>query len=525
MQKNKTNDPCGNGRRRLMQGLGATGLAAAFPGAFAGETCSDPNYAPPDYPVACQPPAATGPQVRFAPPGGAIVPRKSAFDLNATEIARLRQAYAALRALSQSDPGDPRGWLQQAHVHCWYCGGGSDGNEGTEIHNGWWFLPWHRCYLYFHERILGSLIGDPTFRLSFWDWSTQAASPSHQTMPPPYTDTTGTNPLLNALRGDTATAVLPANTVGPVVMTRVMGQPTFDLFGGAPQKPNYYGGALEAGPHGAVHNWTGTDGDTMPNCGDDMGVLATAAQDPIFFAHHANIDRLWPMWLAQGGGRSNPAVQAWLNQRWIFFDENKRLVSISVADVLATERLGYDYQPVAGAPELMAQGTTAPKTMKTQATKPAALTVFNNPKGQSLGTVPASHTLKLPAPHLLFMGKPASAAAALPHYTLRITDIEVPMHRSAQVLVFINRPDATADTPLDSANYAGTIGAVAHTRGASAHAQHAKRFGFAVELSDEAVAQIRKDGKVTVTLVPLGSDGKAAASVALKYGKVTLEPR
>lgn len=516
-------------RRRWLKALGISGLYAAFPHAFAAppaaQSCSDPNYAPPDYPVACGPPAAIGPAVPFSPPGGALASRKSAFELSAVETDRLRQAYAALRALNQQDPNDPRGWLQQAHVHCWYCGGGTNGMEGMEIHNGWWFLPWHRCFLYFHERILGKLIGDPTFRLPFWDWSSQNATPSHQTMPPVYTSTAGNNSLLNALRGQTPTAIIPPNIAGPVVMNQVMRQSTFPRFGGEPQRPNYYGGALESGPHDNVHGWTGTNGDAMPNCGSDMGILATAAQDPIFFAHHANIDRLWTLWLAQGGGRANPIVTKWLNQRWTFYDENKRFVSISVADVLSTQKLGYDYLPVGGAVETMAQSQTAPQAMNTQGTKPTILTVFSNPRGQTLTNTPSTHSADMPAPHKLFLGKAQVAGAAVPRYTLRIADIEVPMHRSVQVLVFVNRPDATADTPLEDSNYAGTIATVAHTRGAGAHAHHGKRFGFAAELSDQAVAQIRKDGKVTVTLVPIDGNGKAAAGIELKYGKVTLEPR
>ncbi|EFJ08101.1 hypothetical protein SELMODRAFT_16932, partial [Selaginella moellendorffii] len=32
------------------------------------------------------------------------------------------------------------------------------------------YRPSHRWYLYFHEKILGSLIGDPSFALPFWSW-------------------------------------------------------------------------------------------------------------------------------------------------------------------------------------------------------------------------------------------------------------------------------------------------------------------------------------------------------------------
>ena len=63
--------------------------------------------------------------------------------------------------------------FSQGQVHCWYCSGALDGLWGQEIQTGgWWFLPWHRAYLLFHEQILGELMGDPTFALPFWDWDT-----------------------------------------------------------------------------------------------------------------------------------------------------------------------------------------------------------------------------------------------------------------------------------------------------------------------------------------------------------------
>lgn len=42
-----------------------------------------------------------------------------------------------------------------------------------QVHFSWLFLPWHRWYLYFHERILASLVGDPGFSLLYWNWDDQ----------------------------------------------------------------------------------------------------------------------------------------------------------------------------------------------------------------------------------------------------------------------------------------------------------------------------------------------------------------
>jgi len=93
-----------------------------------------------------------------------------------------------------------------------------------------------------------------------------------------------------------------------------------------------------------------------------------AALDPIFWLHHANIDRLWNRWLDLGGGRANPASNAWLSQQFGFFDETGTAVRIAVADVLdSAAQLQYVYDdlptfaapaprvvPVAPAPELVA---------------------------------------------------------------------------------------------------------------------------------------------------------------------------
>src|SRR5262245_47267517 len=95
--------------------------------------------------AACEPPGSPGTPKPWKLDCRAIRPRLPASTLNSAQIQKLKNAYAAMRALSTSDPSDPRGFGQQANVHCWYCG------AGDQIHSSWQFFAWHRAYLYFHE--------------------------------------------------------------------------------------------------------------------------------------------------------------------------------------------------------------------------------------------------------------------------------------------------------------------------------------------------------------------------------------
>jgi hypothetical protein len=117
-------------RRRLLEGSFA-GAAAMIQARAFGQ----------GVPLDCLPPLPSGAPVSFVPPAGQVMRvRKSAFELDDSEQARLRNAYAALRKLSRDKPDDPRGWLRQGLVHCWYCSGAIDALNGQEIHGGWWFL-------------------------------------------------------------------------------------------------------------------------------------------------------------------------------------------------------------------------------------------------------------------------------------------------------------------------------------------------------------------------------------------------
>jgi polyphenol oxidase len=320
-------------RRGVLRALSQAGLFASVASAM-------PKWLRAAEPQDCQGPAEPA-AVHYLPDGAPVLPRLAASNLNALDIGRLSAAYAALRQLTISHPADPRGWLQQGNKHCWNCGGGIDLVMGEEIHGSWLFLPWHRAYLYFHERILGSLIGDRTLRLAYWDWDLGA----HAGPPPAWvTPNTAANPLWDGARSAVAGDAAPSSIVGPSILNPINGAADFDTFGGTATGP----GILENGPHGAVHIWCGDT--SQQTAAPDMGLLDTAAQDPIFFAHHTNIDRLWDKWVKSAATHTNPTNAAWLTHQFTFWDEQQRFVYITPADLINTASLSYTYDTVVPLP-------------------------------------------------------------------------------------------------------------------------------------------------------------------------------
>ena len=76
--------------------------------------------------------------------------------------------------------------------------------------------------------------------------------------------------------------------------------------------------------HDGVHGWVG----------GDMGDVTTAAYDPVFFAHHCMIDRVWYLWQVRHGNGGIPADL--LDLELIPFGKR-------TSDVLDVQRLGYEY--------------------------------------------------------------------------------------------------------------------------------------------------------------------------------------
>ncbi|KAF2303370.1 hypothetical protein GH714_017514 [Hevea brasiliensis] len=111
----------------------------------------------------------------------------------------------------------------------------------------------------------------------------------------------------------------------------------------AGDEPDPGAGSIENIPHGPVHIWTGDN--TQPNL-EDMGNFYSAGRDPIFFAHHSNVDRMWTIWKTLGGKRTEFTDPDWLDATFLFYDENANLVRVKVRDCIDYKKLGYVYQEV-----------------------------------------------------------------------------------------------------------------------------------------------------------------------------------
>jgi hypothetical protein len=132
---------------------------------------------------------------------------------------------------------------------------------------------------------------------------------------------------------------------------------------------------LETIPHNAVHNYVG--GESSSGSLGDMTELATAALDPVFFAHHANLDRLWEVWRSDPMRRaSEPLDPDFLRQRFSFPWLDGTIVVVSVADTLDTRRLGYVYDRL----EVFRGGTPRGTSARLGLPQPLAGTTLTVPR-------------------------------------------------------------------------------------------------------------------------------------------------
>jgi tyrosinase len=75
--------------------------------------------------------------------------------------------------------------------------------------------------------------------------------------------------------------------------------------------------------------------------GGDMAEFSTVGGDPMFYIHHANIDRIWESWNQLGN--KNPTDPKYLNRKFAYGDRSGKRVDLPVSAGDRTAQLGYEY--------------------------------------------------------------------------------------------------------------------------------------------------------------------------------------
>jgi tyrosinase len=276
--------------------------------------------------------------------------RKNHLSLSAPERGRFIDAVLKLKATGVYDQlvKDHRTAMPPMSM------GGGGMQMGKMAHQSPWFLPWHRQFLLRFEVELRKV--DSRVTLPYWDWMRDRSKTSKLWAddfmggdgrgPKGHVDTgpfaySGANWKLTVqsqgIRDPALRRSLGANGRLPTAtkIKKAMGRTPYDTAPWADMMRSRMGSAfrpqLEHVVHDPVHNWVG----------GTMG-LATSPNDPVFFLHHANVDRLWAVWVAQ-----HPTEKRYLPESaGTTWDEAKAMPVFGTkpSAVLNHHGLGYRYE-------------------------------------------------------------------------------------------------------------------------------------------------------------------------------------
>jgi tyrosinase len=388
-------------------------------------------------------------------------------------------------------------------------------------------------YLYYFERILRA--ASPSRRLTqpYWPYEPNA----NRAIPTPYyTPAAATNSLYVSQRGSgiNTGAQLPTSAVehctaySRIPFLPPSGQPPANSFGGGiVPVPTHFAnvyGQLELVPHNRVHS----------NIGGWMGDPNTAAQDPVFWAHHCNVDRLWEGWLALGGGRANPTGNAtWMNTPFTFFDVSSTGAPVQVtlkgSQILnIVTQLNYRYDALPNYPCPVTRGARRQRVLSApqlpppaRAAEPSAVQA----QGVTLGSAPVSVTLAVSGG----LRETLNAGGGGRHIELRLEGIRVEQNPGVNYHMYVALPASAAPRTLNPdnphPNYVGTldffeiISKLKHDRATAAGG-----YTVAADVTDLArgIGAALAGERLTVTFVPEGPGERPQAAAQTHIARVVL---
>jgi tyrosinase len=351
-------------------------------------------------------------------------------------IQTYQEAVRAMQALPESDP---RNWTRQAEIHLNFC-----------PHNNWFFLPWHRAYLYYFERICRELTGVRDFALPYWNWSANRRLPAAFQGGP-------ANPLFVPDRDVRPRDRARDEFVGPALLESIMQNKNFLLFASgqaAGQRDPSTTGPLEGRPHNYIHGFVG-------------GIMGTymSPLDPVFWTHHNMIDYCWVEWNAnRGHPNTNDPQWAGFVFEDNFVDRGGNPVDVKVSSTFLLPLIAYRYEPtpIGEAPPSAVQRDAQEMMRFLQEGAGVELAFADTFAVQQQVEVrvgePVTVPIPLPASAIESALAPqAGAATQAERVLITVGDVAQPPSKDFFVRVFVNHPEATAETPLDDPHYAGSF--------------------------------------------------------------------
>jgi len=250
--------------------------------------------------------------------------RKNIKNLDIDEKTKFVNAILTLKTrpslLHQEDPTKNRyDDYVEIHMNAMMAGSQDDPRDNPDwepgwAHNGPAFFPWHRVLLIQFEKDLQAV--DPNVAIPYWDWTDDASSPftldflgpdgdrndpedqlkvnegpfahdgpNHWTINVnDHPDNPGDPPLPNYLRRGLGRRADAQDLPTAIQIKRAMADVIYDSPPWMLGSPGFRS-AVEIAIHNLVHRWV--NGTMM---------LMTSPNDPVFWLHHCNIDRLWGDW-------------------------------------------------------------------------------------------------------------------------------------------------------------------------------------------------------------------------------------
>lgn len=418
------------------------------------------------------------------------------------------QAYqAGITAMKALPASDPRNWNNQAAIHANHC-----------PHGNWWFLPWHRWYLSYFERIVRKLSGNNDFALPYWNWTTSPAMPS--------VFWGNGNPMFDSTRFITASDTADPGWVGTSVIDNILSNSNFNLFASYPQSaanPRGYvqEGQLESIPHDNIHVWIG----------GDMGQIPIAARDPVFWCHHNMLDCLWNEWNVNRGFPNTNDSTWWNLQYNEFSDENGNPVSVPAGESVLLPIFSYQFEPCG--PSHTSPGAGARSKAEIEAFLRAGAPV----------KLDVTQRVSLKSEVALTVGRPDRSTAKIDSQVLRdaiqpngnravllsVTGVQAPPSHDYFVRVFAGQPEATPATPITDPHYAGSFGFFADAKDMPGMAAEpgGHKLGYVVDLSPVLRSLNQSGGlpanSLDITLVPVPYERHPASAERLSIGALELQ--